>query len=73
MASVGTQPQIGLPHLVYLTDEGIFSSVSVIKNSSESPEGDKGFFAICCCLSFWPNMRVKRSKHVTTHVKQVSG
>lgn len=69
--SLKSQGQIGLPHLVYLTDEGIFSSVCGEKRDSD-PASTKLFWTryFCCCFASCPKMGVKQQ---TDFSKQISG
>ncbi|XP_052774521.1 focal adhesion kinase 1-like isoform X3 [Mya arenaria] len=69
--SLKSQPSIGLPHLVYLTDEGIFPSVLAGASDSDS-DRPRGFWSWCCCCCFsnWSNMGLAREKN--SH-KKISG
>lgn len=71
LMSVAKQPQIGLPHLVYLTDEGIFSSVCAVKSDSAS-ETYQGFLErCCCCFKFFQNMRINNEKKISGQIPGV--
>lgn len=69
--SVDSLAEIGLPHLVYLTDEGVFSSVCTVKVDSDS-EPPKGFWAsFCCCFSLWKSMPISNEKQISRQLPAV--
>ena len=65
--------ELGLPHLVYLTDEGVFSSVGTLKTESEAVESRQSFWSLFCCCGkeAVEGMRFTRSKKITKQLSEV--
>ena len=71
--SVVSQPRLGLPHLVYLTDEGVFSSACTLKTESEAVESRHSFWSLFCCCGkeAVQGMGFTRNKKFTKQLSEV--